>query len=83
MKRLHYKLITLACLYVIGLLSSCSKSFLEKQPQGSTSDITLANSAGVNGLLIGAYSLLDGWGGPKLGGSPYSQAVSNWVSASP
>ena len=79
MKKLHNTLFILGCLSVIGLLPSCSNSFLEKQPQGSTSDITLANSAGVNGLLIGAYSLLDGLGGPNLGGSPYSQAVSNWV----
>jgi hypothetical protein len=70
-----YKILIAGCLL---LLFSCKKSFLEKEPLGPTSDLTLANKAGVEGLLKGAYSMLDGWGGPDLGGGPYSEAVSNW-----
>ena len=61
------------------VMISCRKSFLDKQPLGSTSENTLATKAGVNGLLIGAYSMLDGIGGPSTGGAPYSQSISNWV----
>lgn len=60
-------------------IASCKKSFLEKNPQGSVSETTLANKAGVNGLLIGAYSLLDGIGGPWASVGVWSQAVSNWT----
>ncbi len=81
MKKLNIKLIFICCFsaIIIILMAACSKSFLNKEPQGSTSDATLANKAGVEGLLIGAYSLLDGEGSPDLGGGPYSEAVSNWV----
>lgn len=44
------------------VILSCSKQFLERPPIGQISDIDLNNKAGVNGLLIGAYSLLDGSG---------------------
>ena len=49
------------------VLASCSKSFLEISPFSSVSEATLANKNGANGLLIGAYSLLDG-GGETGGG---------------
>jgi tetratricopeptide (TPR) repeat protein len=42
------------------LVFSCKKSFLERQPQGTLSEQTLSNAAGVNALLIGAYAALDG-----------------------
>jgi hypothetical protein len=74
----YYKSITLIVISM-GLFVACKKTFLDKQPLGSSSETTLANKAGVNGLLIGAYSMLDGIGGPSTGGAPYSQAVSNWV----
>lgn len=45
----------------IGSLS-CSRSFLEIQPFGSVSEDILKNKEGVDGLLIGAYSLLKGGG---------------------
>jgi hypothetical protein len=43
------------------------------------SETTLANKAGVNGLLIGAYSMLDGVGGPGEDQGPWESAISNWV----
>jgi hypothetical protein len=61
----------------IGLLLlfswQCSDSFLDKQPL-SLDENALASKKGVNAILVGAYSLLDGIG---AGGS-YEQTASNW-----
>jgi hypothetical protein len=76
----HNKYFFVASIAIFGLAIACSKNFLKTEPFGSTSGSTLANKAGVEGLLIGAYSMLDGVGGPSdLDGEPYSQSVSNWV----
>ncbi|MBO9637500.1 RagB/SusD family nutrient uptake outer membrane protein [Siphonobacter aquaeclarae] len=68
--------IILASLLMAGLISSCSESFLDVKPQGVASQSQLSNKAGVNALLIGSYSLLDGIGS---GGTDWHGAVSNWV----
>lgn len=49
---------------VLALLISfsCNESYLEVNPFGSVSEATLSNEQGINKLLIGAYSLLDGGG---------------------
>ncbi|QOR76513.1 MAG: RagB/SusD family nutrient uptake outer membrane protein [Thermoflavifilum sp.] len=62
------------------LFSSCSNSFLNKPPIGNYDQNTLANRAGVEGLLIGAYSMLDGQGGAGAGivGS-WGTSADNWV----
>jgi hypothetical protein len=75
MKLLHKKLIMSVFLTLLVVLAACTKSFLEKEPLGPIGENTLATKAGVNGLLIGAYSLLDGEGSP---GSNEGSAVSNW-----
>ncbi len=41
---------------------SCTKDFLEKPPVGAISNADLANKTGVEGMLIAAYSMLDGTG---------------------
>ncbi|MGN0022111.1 MAG: RagB/SusD family nutrient uptake outer membrane protein [Sphingobacterium hotanense] len=41
------------------IISSCGKDFLERGPKGSLFSESLANEQGVQGLLIGAYSLLN------------------------
>ncbi|SEL54844.1 Starch-binding associating with outer membrane [Parapedobacter koreensis] len=56
--------------------NSCSDNFLKVDPLGTLSDQTLANAAGAEGLLIGAYSLLDKVGGA---GSGNGISSSNWV----
>jgi hypothetical protein len=59
---------------------SCSKSFLDKKPVGQLDANTLANKAGVEAILIGAYSVLDGFingGGIFLGG--WESSGTNWV----
>lgn len=69
------KILTIAYILALGTVSSCGDSFLEKQPIGVAGQSTLTNKAGVNALLIGAYSLLDGVG---AGYDVYS-AGSNWI----
>ncbi|WP_439584363.1 RagB/SusD family nutrient uptake outer membrane protein [Dyadobacter bucti] len=60
------------------VLMSCNESHLEKNAVGSLNESVLANRAGVNGLLIGAYSLLDGVGASGTG-SPWQSPVSNYL----
>lgn len=56
--------------------ASCSKSFFDLKPQGRASIDQLSNKNGVNGLLIGAYSLMDGVGAGNVG---RTSAISNYV----
>lgn len=58
------------------ILAACSKSFLNIAPGGALSPSILANETGVQGLLIGAYSILDGEGGNNGG---WGSAASNWT----
>ena len=82
MKRANFKIYLPLGFAVIGLVFSCSKSFLNKPPVGSYTPDVVATKAGVSGLLIGAYSLLDGKGGAGTGvpgGGDWVTAGSNWV----
>lgn len=72
----YRKLLILAVITILTLAYACNKSFLEKPPIGTLSPSVLYNANGVQGLLIGAYSLLDGEGG---NGSGWGSAASNWV----
>ena len=45
----------------IFMLNSCSDSFTDIAPKGSLNSLALANEEGVDLLLIGAYSMLDGF----------------------
>ncbi|HCL84137.1 MAG TPA: RagB/SusD family nutrient uptake outer membrane protein [Chitinophagaceae bacterium] len=80
MKRKNFKIYIPIGIAVMGLVFACNKSFLEKAPVGSYTPDVIATKAGVSGLLIGAYSLLDGEGGagPNTPG-PWATAGSNWV----
>jgi len=42
------------------ILGSCKESFFDIKPKGSLGEDVLATEVGVNTLLIGAYSMLDG-----------------------
>lgn len=80
MKKSLNRILVIGCLLtIISITYSCDKDFLEIGALGSLSQNTLANKAGVNGLLIGAYSTLDGVGGPAGGTGQWVQAVSNWI----
>lgn len=76
MKRTNLKIFIPILIASVALLYACNRSFLQKDPIGSYTPETVATKAGVTGLLIGAYSLLDGQGG--AGGS-WDAAASNWV----
>lgn len=76
MKNRKFKIVIAALLTIVVVFVACSKKFLEKNPIGSLDQNTLANKAGVEGVLIGAYSMLDGYGGA---GGGWQSAGSNWV----
>ena len=59
MKRLIY---TIVIVVSTLMLDACTQDYLERSPIGQISEVTLNNKEGVNGILIGAYSLLDGYG---------------------
>lgn len=60
MKTINAKIVKVSLLIAVALqLASCQESFLDRAPKGALFSGSLANEAGVNGLLIGAYSLLD------------------------
>src|SRR5690606_11433468 len=50
---------TLAVMTALLSATSCSDTFLDRDPKGALFSGSLANEAGVNGLLIGTYSLLN------------------------
>ncbi len=83
MKQKHYKLVIIS-FFCLVLIYACGKSFLDKQPLGQLSESSVSNKAGVQAMLIGAYSFLDGESGLSLGGIDvtgitYGSAGSNWV----
>ncbi len=77
MKNLKYKIIVPGAIALMATSFSC-KNFLDKAPGGTLNQTVLANKAGVDGLLIGAYSLLDGvlQDGPA---DPWTSGTNNWV----
>jgi hypothetical protein len=60
-----------------SILVSCSDDFTDIDPVGSLSDASLQNATGVDLLLTGAYSVLDGMrnGGP---GDDWTKSGDNW-----
>jgi len=80
MKRLSlYKIIIPLILLVSIFVCACKKSFLEIGALGQLSEPILANKAGVEGLLIGTYSILDGTGGPVGDAFNIAQGIHNIV----
>jgi hypothetical protein len=79
MKRLQLKILIPSCLGIMVLLLACGKNFLNKPPLAVLSPQILANKAGVQGILIGAYADLDGLGDANLPGTDWGAAASNWV----
>ncbi len=66
---------------VLGI-SSCSNYLDEMKPQGALSVETLANEKGVQGLLIGAYGVIDGYLEHPFKYTrafPWHAAASNWM----
>src|SRR5579859_3047833 len=76
MKRSYSKFIALGSIAFLTLTYSCKK-LLNKAPSGVLLPTVLANKAGVDGLLIGAYSMLDGY--TTTGGTSWESSIDNWV----
>lgn len=68
-----FSLVLLATVFVLG---SCSDEFLEVAPTGSLANAQLATNAGVEKVLIGAYSALNGVFGNRFEGP------NHWVTGS-
>lgn len=62
---------------VFGFSNACKEDFLEVTPNGALDASVLATPEGVDALLIGAYSMLDGISSQGTGG--WEAASSNWV----
>lgn len=74
------KVIIATSVFLMTGAMSCRDSFLDVTPLGVLSEATLSNAAGVNLVLTGAYSLLDGV--QNNVGSPVSDwngSADNWV----
>src|SRR6185436_3474722 len=61
----------------VGIIHACNKSELNPPARGVVSDAELANKKGVEGLLIGAYSVLNGMSTNPV--DAYGGAASNWI----
>lgn len=76
MKKSIYKIIIPGTLALLSVSYSC-KNYLDKNPTGVLNQNVLANKAGVEGLLIGAYSMLDGvYQGQAV--DAWETSVDNW-----
>jgi hypothetical protein len=67
----------LIIIVLTGLLVSCGKNWLEIRPEDTVDEYSLANEEGINALLIGAYSMLDGIS--STGYSSFTSSTSNWL----
>ena len=67
----------LILLMTFSVIVSCSEDFTDIDPVGSLSDASLQNATGVDLLLTGTYSVLDGIrnGGP---GADWTKSGDNW-----
>jgi hypothetical protein len=80
MKKYNFKHIMPVVLSSLVVLYACDKSYLEVPAAGALSQSVLANKIGVEALLVGAYSLLDGQGSSAgTGNGPWATSSSNWV----
>lgn len=62
---------------LVALLNSCSENWLNVDSKGTLNELVLANEEGINSLLVGAYSMLDGVSA-QFG---WESASSNWLYA--
>ncbi len=76
MKKLKFKIFLPVILIIIVTVVACGKGFLDKKPLGTLNPSVMASEAGVQGLLIGAYSIVDGEGAP---GDGFASGASNWL----
>ncbi|MCA6078918.1 RagB/SusD family nutrient uptake outer membrane protein [Fulvivirga sedimenti] len=80
MKEYRILIVSMVSLLML-IIISCSEEFLEPEPPGSYSEPSLQNAKGVEGMLIAAYSALDGSWFESWGNNRFNQngGASNWV----
>jgi hypothetical protein len=76
MKKIKFKILIAFSVLVLATILACSKNFLNKPPLGTLNPQIVANEKGVEGILIGAYSLVDGEG---ANGDGFASGASNWI----
>ena len=76
MKVLNVKWLIAASSVGFIAFAACNKDFLNKPPLGTLNPQTMSSDAGIQGLLIGAYSLVDGEG---ASGDGFASGASNWT----
>lgn len=76
MKKINIKVIVPLTVLLVCMVYACQKDILNRPIQRSLSPSIVANKTGVESLLIGTYSLLDGVGGR---GGGINAAGSNWL----
>jgi hypothetical protein len=80
--RSKYILAAVAVAGGLFFFNACSKSFLERDPQGSLTGENVSSKDGIDALLIGAYAALDGQQQDVAAigtGGPWEAAPSNWI----
>jgi hypothetical protein len=78
MKKIKYKFLIPSSFVIIVavVIAACDKDFLNKPPLGVLNPEIVATESGVQGILIGAYSLVDGEGAT---GDGFASGASNWT----
>jgi starch-binding outer membrane protein, SusD/RagB family len=69
--------ISLVASLILGLATACKDEFLTRDPQGQYSPAALQTAKGVEGVLLGAYGMIDGQG--LDGQAPWENEIQNWV----
>ncbi|MFX0555529.1 RagB/SusD family nutrient uptake outer membrane protein [Maribacter sp. CXY002] len=75
MKKIN--LIITALLGFMGLITGCSDEFLTREPEGQFGQPSLLTPDGVEGILYGAYAMIDGAG--LDGTADWNVTVENWA----
>jgi hypothetical protein len=78
MKKSILKISIIALPFLVTIIISCKK-YLNIPPVGSLSSEVLANKNGVDGMLIGAYALLNMNANPTFHTDAWNGELDNWV----
>jgi hypothetical protein len=76
MKQLKHKFLIPGLVLIAVMIGAACKKYLDKGPIGTLSPAVMQSEKGVQGLLIGAYSLVDGEG---AAGDGFASGASNWI----
>ena len=69
--------ISLTFAMAAGIVTACNDDFLTRSPQGQYSPTALQTAGGVEGVLLGAYAMIDGTGLDNQ--NPWENDIQNWV----